>query len=218
MPVFITKWTLPIFTGSCVSGVTCFGVFAALGLSVIPVLAAQTQVPPSGLKIVVVEGDGAINNIGEHRAKAPVVRVTDQTGAPVRDASVTFLLPRIGPSGLFGASGRTMTVLTDEDGMATGRGLVPNQDAGKFEIRVVASQGGQTARAVVTQTNAEPAVAAHKSSKKFLWIALIGGAAAGGALAAMGHGGSSTSSSQASPSSLSGAVIVPGAPVFQPPH
>src|SRR5437870_1227163 len=70
----------------------------------------------------------------QHRAKDPVIQVTDETGAPLKDASVTFLLPDTGPSGAFGASGRTLTVLTDEKGQATGRGLVPNQVAGKFEI------------------------------------------------------------------------------------
>src|SRR5690242_9189006 len=51
---------------------------------------AQTP-PPSDLKIVVLEGADAINNIRQHRAKDPVVQVADQAGAPVKDASVTFL-------------------------------------------------------------------------------------------------------------------------------
>ncbi len=181
---------------------------------------AQTP-PPSDLKIVVLEGAGAINNIRQHRAKDPVVQVADQAGAPVKDASVTFLLPATGPSGVFGASGRTLTVLTDEKGQAAGRGLVPNQVPGKFEIHVVASYREQRARALITQTNATPAEAAGGgSSKKFLLIALIGGAVAGGAFAAMGHGGSSTASPGApvQVTNPQGAVIVPGNPVFQPPH
>jgi len=178
---------------------------------------AQTE-PPPGLKIVVLEGAGAINNIRQHRAKDPVIQVTDETGAPLKDASVTFLLPDTGPSGAFGASGRTLTVLTDEKGQATGRGLVPNQVAGKFEIHVAASYHEQRARVLITQTNATPAEAAGGgSSKKFLLLALIGGAAAGGAFAAMGHGGNSASSPSA-PTNTQGAVIVPGVPVFQPPH
>ena len=181
---------------------------------------AQTP-PPPDLKIVVLEGAGAINNIRQHRAKDPVIQVSDDTGAPVKDASVTFLLPATGPSGVFGASGRSLTVLTDEKGQAAGIGLVPNQVAGKFEIHVVASYHEQRARALITQTNATPAEAGSGgSSKKFLLIALIGGAVAGGAFAAMGHGGSSPASPSA-PAQVTnpqGAVIIPGIPVFQPPH
>ena len=178
---------------------------------------AQTE-PPPGLKIVVLEGAGAINNIRQHRAKDPVIQVTDEAGAPSKDASVTFLLPDTGPSGAFGASGRTLTVLTDEKGQASGRGLVPNQVAGQFEIHVVAGYHEQRARALITQTNATPAEAAGGgSSKRFLLLALIGAAAAGGAFAAMGHGGSSPSS-PSPPTNSQGAVIVPGVPVFQPPH
>ncbi len=124
---------------------------------------------------------------------------------------------------MFGAGGRTLTVLTDEKGTAAGRGLVPNQVPGKFEIHVVANYRDQRARALITQTNATPAEAAGGgSSKKFLLIALIGGAVAGGAFAAMGHGGGSNSSaSPGAPAQVTnsqGAVIVPGIPVFQPPH
>ena len=181
---------------------------------------AQTETPPTGLKIVVEEGAEAINNIRLRHARDPVVQVVDETGAPVKDASVTFLLPANGPSGVFAASGRTLTVLSDEKGLARGRGLVPNQVVGKFEILVTASFHENRARASITQTNAEPAeeVASQGSSKKFLLIALIGGAAAGAAaFAAKGHGGSSTAA-QPAPSSVPGAVIIPGAPVFQPPH
>jgi len=85
----------------------------------------------------------------------------------------------------------------------------------------VASYREQRARALITQTNATPAEAAGgSSSKKFLLIALIGGAVAGGAFAAMGHGGSSTASpgAPAQVTNPQGAVILPGIPVFQPPH
>jgi len=181
---------------------------------------AQTEAPNPGLRIVPLEGANAINNIRLHRARDPVVQVVDETtGAPIKDAAVTFLLPATGPGGEFAASGRTLTVLSDEKGLAAGHGLVPNQIAGKFEILVTVSFHESRAKAVITQTNAEPAEEASKgSSKKLLLIALIGGAAAGGAaFAAMGHGGSNASA-QASPSSSSGALITPGVPVFQSPH
>ena len=57
--------------------------------------AQNTQV-----KIVSIEGEGAINNVKLGRAKEPVIEVVDQTGAPIKGASVTFILPDSGPSGM----------------------------------------------------------------------------------------------------------------------
>jgi hypothetical protein len=108
--------------------------------------------------------------------------------------------------------------MTDANGQATGRGLMPNRAAGAYAIRVTASFRGQMAQATISQTNAEPVEAGANQSKKVLWIVLIGGAVAGGAAAvALGHGGSSSTTPPASPSPA-GAVIVAGTPSFQPPR
>jgi hypothetical protein len=173
---------------------------------------------PAGLSIRIVEGDAAINSIRLHRAHDPVVQVLDRTGAPVAGATVTFLLPASGPGGTFQNSGLSMTIETGPDGRAAGRGLRPNQLPGQYRIRVTASWQGQAASASLTQTNAEP-VAKSKSSKTIVILALIGAAAAGGAAAAA-HGGGSSSPTPAGTSggSSTGAVIVPGAPAFGPPH
>jgi hypothetical protein len=179
-------------------------------------LAASTNAQTPGIKITVVEGQGAINNIQQHRAKEPVIQVTEDQ-KPVQGASVTFLLPDDGPSGVFGNGARMMTIQTDEKGQAVGRGLRPNQTAGRMQIRVTASFHGQTAGAVISQINAEPAGATSGGNgKKFLILALIGGAAAGGIAAALG-GRSSASQSPAS-SSPPGTILAPGTPVIQPPH
>jgi hypothetical protein len=172
---------------------------------------AQTM----GIRIVIVEGQGAINNIQQHRAKEPVVQVVDENNAPIKGASVTFQLPDTGASGAFGESGHMLTIMTDEKGQATGRGLHPNQTAGSFQIRVTASFQGQTANATIAQINAEPAKAGG-GSKKFLLIALIGGAAAGGLAAA--RGGKSGGSTPTTPSSPPATVLAPGTPSIQPPH
>lgn len=176
---------------------------------------ADAQGPP--IKLVVQEGQGAINNIQQHRAKEPVVQVTDENGAPIQQASVSFQLPETGPGGVFGDGNKMLTVQTDEKGMAVGRGLHPNQVAGKFDIRVTASFQGATASVVISEINAEPA-AASGGSKKFLIIALIGGAAAGGLAAAMGKGKSSSSLSVGTISTPPPTVLVPGTPTIQPPH
>lgn len=191
----------------------CAGSLIFLWASTLP---AQNEKAPERLKVIVLEGDGAINNVRQHRAKDPVVQVIDQNNMPVSGASVTFLLPNSGATGEFGGGVRMLAVVTDEQGRATGRGLTPNGTIGSFAIHVTASYMGEMATAVVHQTNAEPAEAGGSSfPKKYLLIGLIGGAvAAGVAIAANGHG---TSASSASPPG-NGIVISPGTPVFQPPH
>lgn len=196
--------------------------FAALSTFVlwsgIPVLRAQA--PPSTLKIEVIEGEGAINNIRQHRARAPVVRVLDDDSMPVSRASVTFSLPDMGPSGEFPGNVQTLAVLTDDKGQATGRGLTPNQVVGEYQIHVVASYRGQMATAIIHEVNAEPGGAATGApSRKFWLIAVIGGAAIGGVALAATHGGGGASSPPSQPlASTSPIVITSGAPVFQPPH
>ena len=176
---------------------------------------ADAQGPP--IKIVIQEGQGAINNIQQHRAKEPVVQVTHEDGEPVRQASVTFQLPETGPGGTFADGNKMLTVQADEKGVAVGRGLRPNQIAGRFQIRVTASFQGATASAVISEINAQPAATGGGGSKKLLIIALIGGAAAGGLAAALG-GKSSSSSSVGTVSAPPPTVLVPGTPTIQPPH
>ncbi len=189
-------------------------------------LAATAQRPasPASLKIDVLEGEGAINNIRLHRAKEPVVRVVDEKNQPVRGASVTFLLPDMGPGAEFPGDVRALALLTDERGQAVARGLASNGIVGKFQIHVAASYQSQRATAVINQVNAEPGGAASGGpSKKILLLALIGGAAAGGVAFAVSHGGGGggtgpVSTQPAGSSTPVGIVIAPGTPVFQPPH
>jgi hypothetical protein len=164
-------------------------------------------------RIEVVEGDGAINNIRLHHAKEPVVRVADQDGQPIPNVAVSFVLPGQGASGEFADGKTVLTVMTDDKGMAVGRGLRPNNSAGQFQIRVTVSYQGQAATANITQTNAEPAQGG-KSSKTLLLVAIIGGAAAAGAALALGKGKSSSSGSTGTQPPPAGIVITPGQPKF----
>ncbi len=161
-------------------------------------------------RISVVEGDGAINNIRLHHAKEPVVRVEDQDGQPIPNVAVSFVLPGQGASGEFADGKTVLTVMTDDKGVAVGRGLRPNNSAGQFQIRVTVSYQGQAATANITQTNAEPAQGG-KSSKTLLLVAIIGGAVAAGAALALGKGKSS-SGSTSTPPPATGVVITPGGP------
>jgi hypothetical protein len=61
------------------------------------IVSAQASTPEqaartSMLKIEVVEGEGAINNIRLHRAKEPVVRTVDENNQPLSGVSLTFLM------------------------------------------------------------------------------------------------------------------------------
>ncbi len=141
-----------------------------------PVEAAQTDPSPPqapGLNIVLVEGEGAINNVKLRTAREMVVRVEDQNHKPVAGAAVAFTLPSQGAGGTFAHGSRLLTVLTDQNGQAVVKAMRPNRVLGSFKINVTASFQGQTATAAITQTN----VLAGAAS------AAAGGAAAGGAAA-----------------------------------
>jgi hypothetical protein len=184
---------------------------AALACAVL--LRAAATVP----HIEVLEGDGAINNIGLHRAKEPVVRVADQDGHPLANVAVTFVLPEQGPSGIFTDGHSSLTVMTDESGQAVGHGLRPNGIAGQFHVTVTVSYQGQAATAILTQTNAEPAAAA-KSSKTLIIVGVVAGVAAAGAAIGLAGKKSGSSSSSGSGGGSSGIVITPGSPSFGAPH
>jgi hypothetical protein len=177
--------------------------------------AAQSPI----ITIRVVQGDNAINSIRMHRGHDPVVQVLNDSGEPLSNATVSFLLPATGASATFGDRGLSETVETDSHGMALGRGLVPNRVEGQFHIRVTASWRGEAANATIQQTNAEPAVKSARS--KWIIAAVVAGGAAGGAIAAMSGG---KSSSAAATGGTTGATttpnvsITPGTPSFGPPH
>jgi len=176
----------------------------------------QTEGASPAITIRFVEGQGAINNVNRGTAFEPVIEVLNEHGLPVKDASVTFTLPAVGPSGAFPDGGKSLMVRTDENGRATARGMRPNRLPGRFEIRVTAAYKGQSTTSVLTQTNAAPAVAEHGSGKKWVIIlGLVGGAAAAGVIAASGGGGSSPTTNTAPPPAGS---VTPGTPGFGAPR
>jgi len=188
--------------------------------SVIWAQSPQTESVQPNIVIRVVEGEGAINSIRLRRAREPLVQVVDASGEPIQGATVSFVLPATGASGIFGASGLSLTTQTDGRGMAAGVGLRPNQIAGQFRIRATASWRGATAATTLIQTNAEPVAAS--SSKKIAIVTLIAVGVAGGILAAAMGGGSAA----AAPAALQAAPVPPvpagsiaaGIPSFGPPR
>jgi hypothetical protein len=114
-----------------------------------PALAAQQ----AQLRVLVVAGQDALNNIRLPENRDVVVEVQDQNRRPVMGAEVTFILPDQGASGTFPNGTRTLVTTTDAQGQAFARGVRPNSQTGPMQIRVSATYLGQTATAVITQTN-----------------------------------------------------------------
>src|SRR3954449_7401122 len=134
---------------------SCF-LAGLLVLQAVPATAnPQSQAATPSLTIRFVEGQGAINNVNRGTAFDPVVEVLDQD-TPVKDASVTFTLPAVGPGGTFADGGKVLMVRTDDNGRAVARGMHPNRLSGRFEIRVTANYKGQSTTSALTQTNAAP--------------------------------------------------------------
>ena len=169
-------------------------------------LQAQNAPAAGKINIVIVEGEGAINNVRQRVAREPIVQVEDENRKPIAGAAVTFLLPNQGAGATFADGARSLTITTDSNGQAVARGLRPNNVNGQYEIRVNASHQGRTANTTIKQTNAIAAAAAAGgiSAKLIAILAIAGGAVAAGAVIATRDG-----SSNGTPSRTS---IAPGTP------
>jgi hypothetical protein len=175
------------------------------------------------LTIVIVEGDGGINNMKKGIATKPVVEVHDRNKRPLAGALVTFTLPNYGASGTFADGSQVLSVTTDEAGRATAA-LRPNNVAGQFKIDVRASFQGHTGTTSITQTNALAGAAAGSAGaaagaaaahSHLLVIAIVVGAAVAGGIAAGVelHGGGATKA----PAAPSGTIGAPGTPTIGAP-
>lgn len=193
------------------TAITKTGQRRAVAMALVLALAASVSAQEPEIAVVVKEGEGALNNIRTLRAKEPVVLVQDSSERPVKGATVTFLLPELGASGVF-PSGTSLIVTTGEDGLAVGKGLKPNNVVGDVEIRVVASYQGQTARTVIHQTNAAPKASSAGGKKTAVLLAVIGGVGAAVAVGVTRGGGSSSTPSNP------GASISAGGTTFGPPR
>ena len=181
-----------------------------------PVLAQTAQ--SEHLRIILLEGEGSVNNIQVKNSRDLAVRLEDAKNQPVAGATVTFSAPSRGASGAFPDGNTVVTVTSDEQGRAAVHGFKPNQVAGKVEIRVNASYQGASSAASITQFNMlvpaqseqVKATSGHGGgNKKLALILVIGGAAAAGAAAAAMHKGGSSS-----PASPGGGGITSGGPAI----
>ena len=192
---------------------------ALFALPLPPVLAQQA------LNLVVVQGEGAINNVRQRTARDPIVRVEDQNHKPIAGAVVAFTLPTQGAGGAFGGGAQMLSVITNSRGLAIAKGFHPNSLGGPWQMHINASFGAQTATATVAQTNvvaaaagaagagagagAATGVAVGISAKVIVIVAVAAGAAAaGGAVVATKAGGGSSST----PTTIAPGASTVGAP------
>jgi hypothetical protein len=164
----------------------CWTKSLALGLSfliTLPHVHAQTM--PTEINIVVLEGEGATNNVRQRAARDPVVRVEDENHKPIAGVAVVFTLPTEGATGEFANGAKSLTIMTDNQGQATAQSLKMNPVAGKVPIHVNASYRGLTARTSITQFSVLPPGAKASSSSGghgglITVLVVLGAAAAGG--------------------------------------
>ncbi|MBI3209330.1 MAG: hypothetical protein HYZ37_10585 [Candidatus Solibacter usitatus] len=197
---------------------------------------AQDTKPPAKLTIVIIEGEGAINNIKQRVAREPIVEVRDENNKPLAGASVVFTLPGQGAGGTFTNGARVLTMTTNNSGRATMSGFRPNNLQGNFQVRITASHQGQVASATITQTNAVVGAAAGAggaagaagaatgmsvAAKVLIVLALVGvtGGVTGGVVSTRGGGTSNGNSGIGQPPPVSRATgITPGPPTIGPPR
>jgi hypothetical protein len=152
-------------------------------------LALLTQSPAAqGLRIVVVQGEDAVNIIQQKTAVAPIVEIRDRNNLPVAGATVTFSIGGQGAS--FGGLS-TLTVTTNAAGQAAAVGFTPTA-AGAIQINASALVQGQALTATITQTNVMTAAQAVGAAGATSGAGSGGGAAGGGGAAAGGGGISGT--------------------------
>ncbi|HEX3744295.1 MAG TPA: hypothetical protein VHW09_10210 [Bryobacteraceae bacterium] len=192
--------------------------FLFAGCLALPAAFAQA---PHALNLVIVEGDGAINNIRQRTAREPIVQVEDENHKPVAGAAVVFLLPEHGAGGTFANGAHSLTVTTNAQGRAAARGIRLNNTQGQFQIQVNATFNGLTATGTISQSivagaaagaGAGGAVAIGLSAKAIAIIAIAAAAVAGGAAYAATRGGSGNSAA-----TTTGTTITPGTGTVGPP-
>lgn len=168
------------------------------------------------LQLRVVDGNGEVYAVGSRATRGLTVEVTDETGAPVANATVSFQLPESGPGGVFSSGSRTEIVATRPDGRATVWGMRWNHTPGAFQVRITAVKDQVRAGAISSlylSESAAPAAAGISGSgfevhhsHKWLYVGLaVAGAAAAGL--AVGHSHTSSSSSTGSTAATPGLSI-----------
>ncbi len=166
--------------------------------------------PIPDLRILVLDGQGAFNNLETEMATIPVVEVRDSNDRPLEGAEVTFELPSSGPSAFFPQNQLRLATRTNYQGQAAAAGLKPNNTAGKFDIRVTATFGNRVGSTLITQFNStrpQPVEVQRKRGRRW-WI--LGLAATGGVVTGIVLNSAAGSDSTPQVSLVPGPVTIGG--------
>jgi hypothetical protein len=156
----------------------------ALVIAIFAVSPAFGQQKPQALKIVVIQGEDAVNVVQQRTATTPIVEVRDRNDQPVAGAVVRFAI-RSGRASFNGA--RAVSLTTNAAGQATATGLNAT-GSGALQITATATFQGQTAVATISQTNVIALSSGASSGAAAGGGSAAGGSAGGGAGAAAGAG------------------------------
>jgi hypothetical protein len=175
------------------------------------------QGPGGDFKIIVVQGEGALNNIRTRSAAPLIVEVRDAADKPVAGVEVVFQLPPAGPGGVFNGWMRNQTARTNAEGRAETNGFTPNDEAGRFNIKVSATSGTKSTSVIIAQTNTPNGAAGtgtKAKSKSNLWkvLLVVGAAGLAGGIVAATRGGSSTPVTPPTPITITAGPITIGGP------
>ena len=168
------------------------------------------------LKLLVLAGNGEMNDLERRVMASLVVQVLDQNDRPVEGAEVVFRFPLNGPGAAFTGGKTSQTVRTTGTGEAAAVNWMANGEVGAFEVHVTATYGNEVGETIVKMSNVTRFVeSARKGAKQAHWysptwvkIAVIGGVA--GAVAGIflaTRGGSHSSTSGTVP-----ITVTPGSP------
>ena len=145
--------------------------FITAALAVASTAHAQGATQNAALRIVVIEGEDAVNIIQQKTAVAPLIEVRDRNNLPISGATVTFSVT--GQGATFAGGAQSITVVTNAAGQAAAAGLTPTA-TGAIQISATATFQGQTAIATIAQSNVLTAAEAAGTT------AGAGGGAGGG--------------------------------------
>lgn len=173
------------------------------------------------LQVRILEGNGAVHQPGSRSSLPITVQVTDETGKPVENATVTFRLPSVGATGVFSSGLSTEVLTTDSGGRASVWKIRWGHSTGPAPVRITAVKGRARAGVMSNQyVDAGNAAGEHQrgstprsvSKPRGKWVAIglvVAGAAAGGLV--LGLSGKS-STSPAAAASTQGPSVQVGSP------
>jgi hypothetical protein len=115
------------------------------------------------------------------------VQVKDPQGNPRRRAIVVFTLPGVGASAYFLNGRQTLTVQTDDNGVAVAQLVRPNGTAGDFTVRVNAQFGELRGGTEIHLHNTGVQGGGRHTGRLAILGSVIAGGAVAGWLATRGH-------------------------------